>query len=500
MNATTLTSSPAATKHGARPGWQAWCIAWCIALHGAWQADWRERRRDWRVWLVIAVGLMLAACAALQSSLELNDTLAARADARQSEQQRWSGQGKKYPHAAAHYGVYVFKPLSALAALDPGIEPYVGSSVWLEAHKQNELIYRPADDEPGANRQFRLTPAFVLQVIAPMAMIFLGFGMFAGERERGTLASLRINAAPLGAIALARGAVLLCLAATLALPACIAVSALEWSQEASSPFSDGAMRGAIFASGYLLYLCTWAALIAGVSAWAPSLRASLAMLIGLWAATTLVLPRAAIELAQAAAPLPSMQQFRANLDAALGAPDDPQQARRDQQQLLRQYGVSDVRDLPVNWAGISLRRGEQHGDQLFDQHYGRLFDAMRKQSDAAALAGWLSPAVALAGLSGATAGSDTAHHIQFINGAERQRRLIQEVMNIAITANPERNGIRYDGDQSLWNRVPPFRFTYAPLDRSALVVHQGLPLAVLFLASLLLCGAGLRHLRRGSLR
>lgn len=496
LNVTTSTSLHAAPERRARAGWRTWCTAWL----GAWQADWRERRRDWRVWLVIAAGLLLAAGAALQSSMELSATLEARADARQSEQERWSHQGKKYPHAAAHYGVYVFKPLSALAALDPGIERYVGSSVWLEAHKQNELIFRPADDEPGASRQFRLTPAFVLQVIAPMAMIFLGFGMFAGERERGTLASLRINAAPLGAIALARGTVLLCLAAALALPACIAVCALEWSPEASAPFSDGAARGAVFAGGHLLYLCTWAALIAGVSAWAPSLRASLAMLIGLWAATTLVLPRAALELAQLAAPLPRLQQFRAELDAALGVPDDPQAAQRDRQQLLRQYGVDDVKDLPVNWAGIHLRRGEQHGDRIFDRHYGRLFDAMRKQSDAAALGGWLSPTMALAGLSGAAAGSDTAHHIQFINGAERQRRAIQEVMNTAIIANPEKNGVRYDGDRSLWDQVPPFRFAYAPLDPAALALRQGLPLSFLFLASLLLCGAGLRQLRRGSLR
>ncbi|WP_209712727.1 DUF3526 domain-containing protein [Duganella sp. 1411] len=496
LNAITLASSPAAPealdRHRPR--------GWLRALHGAWQADWRERRRDWRVWLVVGVGLALAACAALLSSMELRATLDGRAVAQQAEQHRWSQQGKKYPHAAAHYGVYVFKPLSALAALDPGVEHYVGASVWLEAHKQNELVYRPANDEPGVTRQFRLNPAFVLQVLAPMAMIFLGFGMFAAERERGTLAALRINAAPLGALALARGAVLLCLAMVLVLPACVAVGVLEWTLEARSPFSDGVMRMALFGVGYLIYLCTWAALIAAVSARAPTLRASLAILIGLWAATTLVVPRAAVELSQMAAPLPTMQQFRAGLDAALGMPDDPEQANRDKQQLLREYGVKDVKDLPVNWAGISLQRGEHHGDRIFDEHYGRLFDAMRRQSDASALAGWLSPAVAMAGLSSAAAGSDTNHHLQFIDGAEQQRRRIQEVLNQAITEHPERDGVRHDGDQALWDKVPTFRFTFAALDLKALALRQGLPLIALFIASLLLCGAGLRHLRSGNLR
>ena len=494
LNATTSTFSPSA------PDRRAGMRRWLRACAGAWQADWRERRRDWRVWLVVGVGLALAACAALLSSLELRATLDARGEAQQAEQQRWSQQGKKYPHAAAHYGVYVFKPLSALAALDPGIEHYVGASVWLEAHKQNELVYRPANDEPGVNRQFRLSPALVLQVLAPMAMIFLGFGMFAAERERGTLAALRINAAPLSALACARGAVLLCLAMMLVLPACLAVGVLEWTMDGHSPFSDGGSRAMLFALGYLVYLATWAALIAGVSAWAPNLRSSLAVLIGLWALTTMVIPRAAVELSQLAAPLPSMQQFRASLDGALGMPDDPAQARRDKEQLLREHGVSDVRDLPINWAGISLQRGEQHGDHIFDEHYGQLFHAMRLQSAAAALAGWLSPSVAVAGLSSAAAGSDTDHHIQFVNGAERQRRAIQLVMNHAITQHPEVNGVRHDGDRSLWDQVPPFHFIFHALDMGTLLTRHLLPLLALFLASLALCATGLRHLRNGNIR
>jgi ABC-2 type transport system permease protein len=494
LNATISTSSPAVLEP--RAGMR----RWLRACAGAWQADWRERRRDWRVWLVIGVGLALAACAALLSSLALRATLDARADAQQAEQQRWSQQGKKYPHAAAHYGVYVFKPLSALAALDPGIEHYVGASVWLEAHKQNELVYRPANDDPGVNRQFRLNPAFVLQVLAPMAMIFLGFGMFAAERERGTLAALRINAAPLSALVCARGTVLLCLAMTLALPACVAVGVLEWTLDNRSPFSDGAPRAALFALGYLIYLATWAALVAGVSAWSSTLRGSLAALIGLWALTSMVIPRAAVELAQLAAPLPSMQQFRASLDGALGMPDDPEQAKRDQEQLLRAYGVGDVKDLPVNWAGISLQRGETHGDHIFDAHYGRLFDAMRRQSAAAALAGWLSPSAAVAGLSSATAGSDTDHHIQFIHGAEQQRRAIQLVMNQAITEHREVNGERHDGDSALWNKVPPFRFAFDALEMGGVLSRHLLPLVALLLASLALCATGLRHLRNGNLR
>lgn len=494
-NATTLTPWPAASEAPASS-----TLRWWRALRGAWQADWRERRRDWRVWLVAGLGMVLALCAGTLAALDLQSTLDARHAAGKAEQQRWSQQGKKYPHSAAHYGVYVFKPLPALAALDPGVERYVGSSVWLEAHKQNELVYRPASDEPDASRQFRLTPALLLQVLAPVAMIFLGFGMFAAERERGTLAALRVNAAPLGAIGTARAAVLVCLAALIALPACAAVALVKWQAGAGSPFTDGALRGVLFAAGYALYLATWAAIITAVSAWAASTRASLAILIALWAGMALVLPRVAVELAQSAAPLPSMQQFREALDAGLGMPDDPEEAERHKQELLKEYKVSDVRDLPVNWAGISLARGEEHGNKVFDQHYGKLFDALRRQSDAAALAGWLSPAVAAAGLSGYLAGSDTDGHLQFVASAEQQRRRMQTVLNDAITRHPERDGKRHDGDEQLWNSIPPFHFTYAPVHWEQLMMKYALPLLASLGASLLLAFLGIRRLRQGSLR
>ena len=47
-----------------------------------------------------------------------------------------------------------------------------------------------------------------------------------------------------------------------------------------------------------------------------SQRASLALLVTLWIVAILVLPRAAVELAQSAAPLPSMQAFRQAIDDA----------------------------------------------------------------------------------------------------------------------------------------------------------------------------------------
>ena len=473
---------------------------WRQAFIGAWQADWRERRRDWRVALVLALGLALAAGAALLASLDLERTRAARTVAAEAEAERWVHQGSKNPHSAAHYGVYAFKPLPTLAAIDPGIEQYVGSSIWLEAHKQNDMVYRPAADSAGADRQFRLSPALVLQVLAPAAMIFLGFGMFAGERERGMLPALRLNGAPLGAIAVARGAVLLCLAMTLSLPAIVAIVALKWQAGGGEPVADPGLRALLFGGGYLVYLTVWAAIITAASAYAATLRASLALLVTLWTALTLVLPRAAAELAQSAAPLPSAQAFRQAVDDDLGMPDDPQEAERHKQQLLKQYGVDKVADLPVNWAGISQLRSEAHGNVVFDRHYGPLFAALASQDRAMALAGWLSPAAAIAGLSSRLAASDSASHVEFIRAAETHRRLMQNLLNSDLARHPDREGVKYQADAALWRSIPPLTFGYASLDLREVAVRWLLPLFTLLVASIGLAWAALRRLRVGSVK
>ena len=73
--------------------------------------------------------------------------------AAQAEDARvWVSQGALNPHSAAHFGRYLFKPVGPLAFVDEGINPYAGSSVYLEAHVQTPARARPADGCPVASR------------------------------------------------------------------------------------------------------------------------------------------------------------------------------------------------------------------------------------------------------------------------------------------------------------------------------------------------------------
>ncbi|MFM8913300.1 MAG: ABC transporter permease subunit, partial [Flammeovirgaceae bacterium] len=103
----------------------------------------------------------------------------------------WTGQGKKNPHSAAHYGTYAFKPKYPLSLIDNGVDKYAGSSIYLEAHKRNDSQYMAAQDQTALSRFGDLTPDFVLVFVLPLLIILMGFNAFTRERESGTLRLLQ---------------------------------------------------------------------------------------------------------------------------------------------------------------------------------------------------------------------------------------------------------------------------------------------------------------------
>ena len=94
--------------------------------------------RDGRFrWAASAIALLLVAATAV-GWRGWSEVRAERGRAEAEARHQFEGQEEKNPHAAAHYGLYVFKPKATLAFLDPGVDPYTGVSVYLEAHRRND--------------------------------------------------------------------------------------------------------------------------------------------------------------------------------------------------------------------------------------------------------------------------------------------------------------------------------------------------------------------------
>src|SRR5690606_32086420 len=143
---------------------------------------WRDGRLLWSGGLII-----ILTCVALAVGWQRQQEVAAeRSIAQELDYDDWVNQSAKHPHDAAHQGMHVFKPAPPLSIVDPGIEPFVGSTLWLQAHRQSEMKFRPAQDATGLQRFGTLSVAWVLQILGPLLVIVLGFNSIAGEREQGT--------------------------------------------------------------------------------------------------------------------------------------------------------------------------------------------------------------------------------------------------------------------------------------------------------------------------
>lgn len=435
-----------------------------------------ETWRDGRFRLAAAVVFTLLAGALLLGWRQYSDLRAQHEFAQQATRQQWLGQGKKNPHSAAHYGVYAFKPKVPLSLVDRGTDPYTGQAVWLEAHKMNEFRYRAAQDATAVQRFGELTGATVLQLLIPLLIVLLTFNAFAGEREMGTLRQLLSLGVKPSTLAAGKAlGIAGALAALLVPAAAIGAAALLLSSGATE-LGATVPRFAGMTLSYLLYFAAFLGISLAVSAWAKTSRAALLVLLGFWMFNGLVAPRAASDLAKSLYPTPSAFQFTKGIQDAMAEPD----GSRDKAlvaRLLKEYKVEKVEDLPVNLAGIRLQDGEEHGNEIYDQAFGKLWDTYGRQESVHRWLGLAAPALAVRSASMAFAGTDFSQHSHFARAAEEYRRRIQRVMNDDIARNTPKEGGPYLAEAALWKKVPAFEYT-AP-DAGWVFSHQSLGLVIL---------------------
>lgn len=411
-----------------------------------------------RTGALAVLGLLVAAVAlgGSRAAAVARDHAAAQAATRE----HWVSQPAKNPHSAAHYGIYAFKPVNALAFADDGVDPYVGVATWLEAHKQNEFQFRPAADGTALQRFGNLGVAVILQLLVPLLIILLGFGAFAGEREAGTLRQLLAHGVPTGV--LARGKALgtaAALGVVLVPAAALGGLGLAFSGGGSGLGGRAVTLGLV----YVAYFAIWVALTLAVSAATRTARTALLVLLAVWMVNGLLAPRAATDLVRRLHPTPSQFQFTAAVkhDLEQGADGhSPADVRMKafEAQVLKQYGVDSVSQLPVSFAGLSLNKGEEDGNRVYDKHFGALWQTYRRQEATREWLGLLAPGLAIRALSMGLAGTDVQHHERFTTAAEQYRRMLVTRMNDDITRNAGAAGFDYKADTTLWAAAPAFSY------------------------------------------
>lgn len=427
--------------------------------------EWRFLRRDRVAVLALVSLLLLASIASLTAWEQRRMSHIARTQHQAQVDQAFQAQPDRHPHRMVHYGHFVFRPLSPMAAFDPGIDAYTGNTLFLEGHRQNSPNFGDVRQSSLLLRFGQLTPAFVLQVLAPLLLVFIGHGALTRERESGTWRVLLAQGVRPRQIVAGKLLALIGVAVVALLPALVA---LLWIGAATTA---PAILVVLMAVAYAAWLLVWCVGVLGLSACLANGRDALMALLAVWVLSVVMLPRLAPEMAALALPLPTRYETDMAVTrdlAALGNshnPDDPY-FTEFRKKVLIQYGVDRVEDLPVNYKGLVSMEGERLSSTLFERYATDNFERQTAQLQYIDALAWFSPVMALRRLSMAASGSDLHAYRRFVEQAEQHRyRLVQSLNKLQaekLSFAGDRSSRDSRIERSHWHAVADFQHEAEP--------------------------------------
>jgi ABC-2 type transport system permease protein len=412
--------------------------------------EFAELWRDGRFRVVAVITMLLLASSEVQ----------AKANALMRGE--WVNQGDKNPHMAGHYGTFIFKPVGALSLFDRGTESYTGTQVFLEAHKQNDFNFRPAQDRTTASRFAELTAATILQLLVPLLIFLLTFSAFTSEREGGTLRQTLSLGLTRRRFALGKVAGVSFGIFAVLLPIVLLGSfALVLLGETNGNI-DLMPRFGLLVVGYLVYFATCICIGLAVSAWADSTRTALLILLVVWFVSALIVPRSSTALAKAVFPTSTLQ-FNESVakDFEMGIDGHASENKRNdefKQSVLARYGVKNAKDLPINFDGMLMQADEEYRAKVLDRRFGELWANWKNQSDLQAVSGIFMPVQAVRNFSMGISDTDLGSQQSFAQAVESYRRQMVKTLNDDMTVNSKTGDWDYEAGRSLYEQIPDFSY------------------------------------------
>jgi ABC-2 type transport system permease protein len=427
---------------------------------------------------------------------QLEAATAARAD--------WLGRGADHPHRRAHYGDFVFRPTGSLARLDRGVQAQLGKVLRIEAHRQGTPLHSDVSRAGTVGRFARPDAAFLLQIVVPLVLIFLGATGIAADRDAGRLKLSLIQGAPARVLAAAQFVALWGLG--LGLIALVVAASLGTSGMLDGLSGVSWERLAGFVGVHALFLAVVSAAVVSTALWSRSARSALLALLALWVVATALLPRATGSTAHAMYPLPSQDAFQAAMQEAREAGPDghnPEDEAIEQrkQELLKEHGVASTDELPIDFGGIAMQMDEDFGNEVWDSQYGALRAQLEQQSAVMTGVSLFNPFQAVDHVSMALTGTDLAHDIDFQSQSEAYRRdLVRALNHEHAYGGPEKRDRSWEASPAFFASLDSFQYT--PPSFRAAVQHRAAELVSLAVWALLWLWAirlGADRLERGGL-
>lgn len=434
------------------------------------RSAYRDTRLKWLGALVFTFMLMASYTGYKAHDVQQRDRLSAQ----QQNRTEWESQGEKHPHLAAHFGTFVFKPKSFWSFFDFGVDNYTGTYVYLEAHKQNDTVFKPAQEQETSVRFGELSGAMVLQLFIPLLIIFLSYGSIASDKEQGILKLLVVQGISMTQLIWGKILGYFYMISILLLAAFVSTLCMPLWLTNMVSIRQVLVEGAILWIAYAFYFFIIISFSVWVSAFASSSKSALLILLALWIGLAIIVPKAMANIGDEMYPLPTETVFKSAISNDIekgldGHNSSDMRAKALEKEYLEKYKVDSLHKLPVNFEGILLLESEAYTSKVYDKHLDELQQIYNRQNRISSYTSLLNPYLAIKNLSMAISQTDFLNTLHFKRQAEQYRRHFVQEMNKDMALNSKMNEFEiYKAKQDLWRTIPPFGYTPQTLTDSLL--------------------------------
>lgn len=444
----------------------------------------KQKRNVIILWLVGLFGLI----SLLTQFFTLKDSLDRNQSFREEVRHGWENRPDKHPHRMAHYGYLTFRDEFPLVIFDKGIDDYLGNMIFLEAHKQNTANLSEAGSSGSLVRFGSFSLAFILQILVPLIIFFIGFNLVSEEKENNTLKILHLQGVSAKNILWGKVLGLWQYAMYFLipfLPICLILMLLidthQMIEVVSRLFFLFVMYGLIY---FIIAIITII-----VSALSKSSSHALVFLLGCWLLFAVFLPKITQFMAQNIYSTPERIAFEMDMEDTViktGDSHNPNDIhyKKLKDSLLAVYKVDTVTALPFNYAGFVMKEGEKITSKIYREKLENLQNTYVKQLKISEFSGFINPITLLKNLSMGFSGTDYYSYQDFQNQSEEYRYYLAQRMNelqIKYISNfkPKEGEKPLMIDHKHWKDTKDFHYKY-PNFWQVLKFHSLSLIALLF--------------------
>ena len=388
----------------------------------------------------------------------------------------WEDNPDKHPHRMAHFGTFAFRTQHPLRIFDSGIESYTGNSIFLEAHRQNTANFSEASLSTGLVRFGDLNIAMLLQLILPLIIFFIGYAAISSEKESGTLKIYYTQGVTMKELLLGKSLGLFLIVALFFIPALLALWSIALVDDFHLENAAVLVRIILISICYIIFyaiLCSLTIIISGRSA---NSNKALLSLLGGWLLFFVIIPKTSQVVGNSIYPNLSKIEFRAEVEEEVSKkgdshdPNDPH-FNKLRDSILKVYNVTDVKDLPFNYSGFLMSKGEEQTALIYNQEQDKLIKSYKNQNSITNGLVIFNPYLAIKNLSMSLSGTDFTTYVGFLNQTEKYRYKQSQYMNelqmkfISNKATTSEGKVHVVG-QEYWKSAPKFEYQFLSVSKT----------------------------------